>query len=333
MPAGTCDDVPDESAKGLAKYGGIRRNSNNMRTDLDHLPPRKRREIARIVEILSEEFGQAIANRKAPRLKNGQILKIILFGSYARGTWVEDPVGRYFSDYDILVVVDHEDLTDTFEYWDKAEEAMLRELAAGAPYPTPFNLIVHSLEDVNHKLRRGRYFFIDIVKDGIVLFEESGHPFDDPVPLSEEEARMEAQDYYDDWYLSAVNSRKGADFYRSIGDPKKAAFSLHQATEGAYYCLLLVLTLHMPKSHNINFLSSQCERLDSRLIGIWQRETKFGQRCYELLRAAYIKARYSKHYKITDEELDWLSARIERLHELTREICEERLKIGGKTIS
>jgi predicted nucleotidyltransferase len=302
-----------------------------MRTDLDHLPPRKRREIARIVEILSTEFGKAIANRKAERLKSGRILKIILFGSYARGTWVEDPVGRYFSDYDLLVVVDHEDLTDTYEYWDKAEEAMLRELADGTPYPTPFNLIVHSIEDVNHKLRRGRYFFIDIVKDGIALVEEPGHPFDDPVPLSEEEARMEAQSYYDEWFPAASRRLKvfAIERIEGISDPawrRDAAFTLHQAVERLYYCLLLVLTLYMPKSHNLNFLSSQCERLAPRLIGVWQRETKFGQRCYELLRAAYIKARYSKHYKITDEELDWLSARIDRLHELTREICEERLK-------
>jgi recombinational DNA repair protein (RecF pathway) len=41
-----------------------------MGTDLDHLPQRKRREITRIVEILSEEFGKAIANRKAERLRN-----------------------------------------------------------------------------------------------------------------------------------------------------------------------------------------------------------------------------------------------------------------------
>jgi len=35
----------------------------------------------------------------------GKLLKIILFGSYARGDWVDDSVGRYLSDYDLLVVV------------------------------------------------------------------------------------------------------------------------------------------------------------------------------------------------------------------------------------
>ncbi|KAK0348093.1 hypothetical protein LTR94_038602, partial [Friedmanniomyces endolithicus] len=55
------------------------------------------------------------------------------------------------------------------------------------------------------------------------------------------------------------------------------------------------------------------------------RESKEGKRCYELLRAAYIKARYSDFYKINDEELDWLTARIRELQALTETICIERL--------
>jgi hypothetical protein len=54
-----------------------------------------------------------------------------LFGSYARGDWVEDPVGRYFSDYDLLVVVNHDDLTDLAEFWEKTESQLLADLSAG----------------------------------------------------------------------------------------------------------------------------------------------------------------------------------------------------------
>ncbi|MBB5684975.1 HEPN domain-containing protein [Sphingobium boeckii] len=295
-----------------------------LKSSIEHLPERARGDLARLVEILHEEFASAIADRKAPRLRDGKILKIVLFGSYARGTQVVDPVGRYFSDYDLLVVVDHEDLTDTFEYWAMAEERMLKEMAQGE-WPQPFNLIVHSLDDVNYKLRLGRYFFIDMIKDGIALFELPGFPLDESLVLEEAEAKSEAQDFFDDYFTAAVDARKGVDAFRSIGNPKWAAFMLHQSAEAAYYCLLLVIKLYMPKSHNLNFLSGQCEQIDSRLIGIWQKDSKFGQRCYELLRAAYIKARYSKHYKITDEELDWLSARIDELHALTKVICEERL--------
>ncbi|WP_272800110.1 HEPN domain-containing protein [Sphingobium sp. AntQ-1] len=233
------------------------------------------------------------------------------------------------------MIVDHDDLTDAADYWTQAEDRMV-EMLTRRFWPQPLNLIIHSLEDINHQLERGRYFFIDIVKEGIALFEEPGFPLAEPVPLSEEEARKEALFYFDDDFPGIDRALKLAAYAKaeaSAAAPLKeqakwrneAAFNLHQAAERAYYSILLVLKLYRPKSHNLNFLSQRCEQLDARLIGIWQRDTKQGKRCYELLRAAYIKARYSDFYKITDEELDWLTARIRELQALTETICIERL--------
>ena len=120
-----------------------------------NLPIGKRRELERAVEILTESFATAVSTRQAPRLRDGKILKIILFGSYARGDWVDDPVGRYFSDFDLLIVVDHEDLTDG-EFWHDAENKLM---PGETLIRTPVSLIVHSLEDVNEQLDRGRYFW------------------------------------------------------------------------------------------------------------------------------------------------------------------------------
>ena len=77
-----------------------------MKTSLEHLPPRKRRELARVVEILHEEFDDAVKLATSERKKRGRILKIILFGSYARGDWVDEPHTKkgYRSDYDILLL-------------------------------------------------------------------------------------------------------------------------------------------------------------------------------------------------------------------------------------
>ena len=83
-----------------------------MKQSLDHLPEGKRRELELVVGVIREGFAKAIAHRTQPRFRTGKLLKIILFGSYARGDWVDDPIGRYHSDYDLLVVVDHGDLTD-----------------------------------------------------------------------------------------------------------------------------------------------------------------------------------------------------------------------------
>jgi len=38
-----------------------------------------------------------------------------------------------------------------------------------------------------------------------------------------------------------------------------------------------------------------------------------------------VKARYSKHYRITKEELEWLGKQVEELGRVVHEVCSERL--------
>ncbi|QUD87515.1 HEPN domain-containing protein [Phenylobacterium montanum] len=296
-----------------------------MKTELDHLPEAKRRELQRVVEILFAEFQDAIALGTQAHKKQGRILKVILYGSYARGDWVDDPVGGYKSDYDLLVVVNHDRLTDMVEYWAKAEDHLMREMNIDHRLSAPVSLIVHTVADVNAQLKRGRPFFVDIVRDGIALYEAPGHEFAHPEPLSPAEALKEAQEYFDEWLPSAVAFQKGAAFYVSEDRPKEAAFSLHQAAERLYHCVLLVLTLYSPRAHKVNFLRSQAEQLDARLVSAWPRATKFEQRCFELLRRAYVDARYSPHYRISKEELDWLGERVALLQGAVRTVCQDRL--------
>ena len=75
-----------------------------MKSGLEHLRETKRRELTRVVEILFAEFEASIAGGKAEFKRQAQILKVILFGSYARGDWVDDPVGGYVSGYDLLAL-------------------------------------------------------------------------------------------------------------------------------------------------------------------------------------------------------------------------------------
>jgi hypothetical protein len=47
---------------------------------------------------------------------------------------------------------------------------------------------------------------------------------------------------------------------------------------------------------------------------------------FQKLKAAYIKARYSKHYRINEDELTWLGERVEALGRAVETICAERLE-------
>lgn len=292
-----------------------------VKKTLDHLPLPKQSELRHVVDVIRASFQEAISTRRAERLKNGKILKIILYGSYARGDWVHDPVGRYFSDFDLLVVVDHEDLTDG-EFW---FDATNRTMPGEGEIRTPVSIIVHSLGDVNEQLDRGRYFFADIVRDGVVLFDTPSAKLNKPADIKAKAALAEAEEFFAEWMASSKEFQAGAAFYAERESTKLAAFSLHQATEHLYHCILLVVTLYSGKAHNLAFLRKKTEAIDPRLSEAWPRETKFERRCFELLREAYVKARYSKHYKISAEELSWLTERVEVLRILATTVCQERL--------
>ena len=309
----------------LAKRGGNGK-TRRMKTSLDHLPLGKRRELEHVLGVIKDEFRKAIANRRAEGVKDGQILKVILYGSYARGDWVEDPVGRYFSDFDLLVVVSDEKLTDVLEFWEGAEKRLRADLASGANLRTPADLIIHSLDDVNDQLAQGRYFFADIVREGVVLFEEPDHAFVDPQPLPSDAALNEAEKHCRDRMETAGEFFDDAQSNYERGRFKKGAFEAHQAAEHLYNAVLLVATLYTPKSHNLVRLRNAAEPIDARLAAVWPTETKFQKRCFELLRAAYVKARYSEHYRVTAEELAWMLERLQVLQNLVEAICCDRLK-------
>lgn len=297
-----------------------------MRTDLDHLPATKQRELERIVEVIFEEFRAATEHANGSR-KGARILKIILFGSYARGDWVDAPLSanQYKSDYDILIIVSQKELTDRVAYWAKAEERLIRAYTIEKTLQTPVNFIVHSLHEVNDGLAHGRVFFIEVKQDGIALYQADDSELATPKPKTPAQALEAAKEFFEEHMANAAAFLKGYNFYSADGDKKRAVFLLHQAAENLYQGLLLTLTFYTPYNHNIAFLRSLAEGLDRRLHGIWPEGSRREQAMFQKLKEAYTKARYSKHYRISEEELAWLGARVEELGRVVHQVCSDRI--------
>lgn len=298
-----------------------------MRTGIDHLPPHKQRELERVVEIVFEEFEDALALATQGWKKKGRIAKIILYGSYARGGWVDEPhtAKGYQSDYDLLIIVNDKRLTDRTDYWAKLDDRLIRELSVTKALRTPVNFIVHSVDEVNSGLAEGRYFFIDVARDGIALYQAEDDELPAPQPKSPHAALEMAREYFDEWLPAAEKRLSIARFGVERGFLKDAAFDFHQAVERYYHCVLLVCTFYTPHVHNLAFLRTQAERVDARLIDAWPRETRADRARFEKLKEAYIKARYSKHYRITEEELGWLGERVAALAAIVETVCGERI--------
>ena len=253
---------------------------------------------------------------------------VILFGSYARGDWVEDIYTEghityeYKSDFDILVIVKNRQYARRIMTWDNMESSIHNSRTI----KTWATVIVHDITEVNKALSKGRYFFTDVKKEGVLLYDSKRFKLEKAQKLTPEERKQIAQQDFNHWYKSA---RYFFDDFKSNLEKRRnnnSAFNLHQATERFYTAILLVFTHYKPKEHDIKTLGKQAGNLDPRFLPVFSHKTREERRLFELLRKTYIEARYNRIYKITKKELEYLGERVKKLQQLTKEVCKEKIE-------
>lgn len=232
---------------------------------------------------------------------------------------MKDQINGYISDYDILVVLNRKELVEECEIWSSAEDRISLHVK------TPFSLVVHTLHEVNTQLSQGSYFFGDIKREGIALFDRGTDRPKEPRDLTPPEAKIMAQKHFEQWFESASIRFQGFNRFFEDGHLKDAAFDLHQAAERLYHCLMLVFTNYRPKTHNLTHLNNLAIEQNRKFTEIFPQDTKVHRRCFQFLKNAYVDARYSEHYKVTEEELTWLGERVRRLQALVGTLCPKRI--------
>lgn len=281
-----------------------------MKTSLSYLPQIKQEQILQIVKIIKE-----VANPE----------KIILFGSYAKGTFVEHSykgkdgiLYEYISDYDFLVVT-----KDSHESAYELDEQITTRLQKIEP---ALNIEIHEIDYINEGLEFGQYFFSDIVREGILLYDTGKVEFAEPKELTQAEKKMIAQRYFDIWFPKGVGLLKGVGFYITEVELKIAAFLLHQAAESFYYATLLVFTEYKPKTHNLKKLRKQAKILSEELFLLFPIETdKLEKHLFDLLKRGYIDARYRMDYFIIEEEVTEILNRLRKMEIMVSKICIEKI--------
>ncbi|WP_159440390.1 HEPN domain-containing protein [Vibrio quintilis] len=82
---------------------------------------------------------------------------------------------------------------------------------------------------------------------------------------------------------------------------------------------------YLPKSHNIEKLSKLCAQIDPEFKTIFPLDNKFHRRSFRRLQRAYIEARYSEHFEITIEELDYLAGKVVKLKGAVERFCQGKI--------
>ncbi|MDR6803172.1 HEPN domain-containing protein/predicted nucleotidyltransferase [Dyadobacter sp. BE34] len=278
-----------------------------MKISLSHLPENKQEELKTVTETIRFKVPAEM---------------IILFGSYARGEWVEDYQDKYeyVSDFDILVITEDRLSAKRDKKWRELDKEL-----SGNEDVTRTTIIQHSIGFINDKIERNSYFFIDILKEGIILFDSGNLRLAAPKQLQPEARANKAKAQFDKWFENANGFLKTFHFNFQENDLTIAAFQLHQATERYYSAILLVFTDYKPKLHDIEELGNQVAKLHSAFATIFPKTTSEEARLFDLLKKAYIDARYEMHYHVEKHELEYLGERVKLLKYLTERLCIERI--------
>jgi HEPN domain-containing protein len=138
-----------------------------------------------------------------------------------------------------------------------------------------------------------------------------------------EERKQIAKEDYEYWFT------KGVEFLIECKYPFRrrnyplSAFLFHQATESFYNAIILVFTGYKFKEHDLLELGKKARDHHHELFRIFPYASPEQVKSFELLRKAYIEARYNKHYTISKEQLLYLIERIKKLRQMTETICLE----------
>lgn len=283
-----------------------------MNSSLTHLPEHKQAELKAIVAALVPKYAE--------------VEMVILYGSYARGNWVEDKyvengtTYEYKSDYDLLIITSTNGKANADSFL-QAVTQRLDDLKLN----TPVHPIFHGIEFVNEALREGNYFFGDIKREGVVLFNTSRYQLAEKRDMVPAELQARAQEDFEQWFTSANEFYIDFENAYKRNSLKNAAFHLHQATERYYGAIQLVFTGYKPKTHDIEILGWLAKAINIEFGKVFPKATYEERIRFTLLKKAYVDARYKAEYKITKEDLEYLSERVKLLRSLTEQICKDKI--------
>ena len=286
--------------------------THDMMNLLEHLPTKKQEELKEILNFICQ---------------HPEVGLVILFGSYARGDCVEEYEDdgihlKYQSDFDLLVIV-----SDTCKASEqkKFEQSIFKAIDDLSTITTPISILVHDIDFINCQLKKAQYFFSDIKKEGIKLYDSGKFKLEESIELINKERCRLAKEDFEYWFSSA---KEFAINYKNAFDRKSysiAAFELHQVTERLYTCILLVFTRYKPNTHKLEILRKLTNALDKRLLKIFPLVTLEEVHLFTMLCEAYVDARYNKNYTITQSQLNFLSEKVQELISLTEMLCQEKI--------
>ncbi len=287
-----------------------------MKRSTRFLPPRKRQDLQQLVSLIREQVKQ--------------VEMIVLFGSYAKNSYVDydqriefGTPTYYMSDYDIVILTRKPIGAAEYSLYEKIKDKFFEN--KNRPFHTHPQFINYGIEDFNYALSKAHYFETEIKRDGVVLFDSGTYKLARRRKLDYTEIRDRAQKYFDDKFTLALDLYENVFFDYKRTKYKLSSFHLHQSAENLLRVIPMVFTLYGHKSHNLSELMNAAKKHTTEIFRVFPRDTQEEQRLFDLLQRAYIESRYNPDFEITKEDIDALIPKVEQLRSIVERTCRERI--------
>ena len=207
-----------------------------MKQSIDFLPERKQRDLHELVGLIRDEVKD--------------VVMIILYGSYARNTYVELDIQRdygggeiqFMSDYDILILTEKRIGNTEHALYSRIRYEFFQNKAKF--FHTRPEFINESVGEFNRQIEKSRYFFTEIKEQGVMLYDSGRYKLARRHKLDYSEIRDMAQEYFDDKFKKANSFLYLASCAHKVDDFCMASFQLHQAAENFLRTIPMVFTLY-----------------------------------------------------------------------------------------
>lgn len=193
-------------------------------------------------------------------------------------------------------------------------------------------LVSESISKLNNALSEGRYFYVDAVNEGIILYDSGECKLATPRELNFSEIKRMAEDYYKRTLKKAERFLYHARIDYRDKEYVECAFFLHQATEYLLKAIPLAYILYRNKEHDLEFLLDKCKSHTNELADIFPRKTVREKYVFDQLCRAYVDARYNDEFVVVQDDVDYLIPKIEHLKEVVEKVCRERIAFYNSQI-
>ena len=287
-----------------------------MKRSTRFLPPRKRQDLQQLVSLIREQVKQ--------------VEMIVLFGSYAKNSYVDydqrvefGTPTYYMSDYDIVILTRKPIGAAEYSLYEKIKDRFFEN--KNRPFHTHPQFINYGIDDFNYAIEKAHYFETEIKRDGIMLYDSGTYKLARRRKLDYTEIRDRAQKYFDDKFGRANDFLDGVKFYCDSDRYLMASFHLHQLAENFLRTIPMVFILYGHKSHDLSELMNAAKKHTTEIFNTFPRDTEEEKRLFDLLQRAYIESRYNPDFEITKEDIDALIPKVEQLRSIVERTCRERI--------